>query len=216
MTTPAPHPFANATLFASARSPFARRVRVALLEAGVPFEEKIENVLEPTAELIAVNPLARVPTLRLTTGEVLVESQVILEHLFAGLGDGARRFRPTDLAGRRRSDLFSGLAFGLCEKAVEFFFDQSRPEPQRDPVVVEEVRACADRTMTLLEAALAGREHLVTDAACAADFDVTVALTYHDLRVDRSWKARFPRLAALQQRVEAREAFKKTVPPPPA
>jgi len=32
-------------------------------------------------------------------------------------------------------------------------------------------------------------------------------------RVDREWRARFPRLAALQDRLEARPTFVKTAPP---
>ncbi len=207
------HPLANSTLFVTSRSPFARRVRVVMLEAGIPFTEKLENILEPTDDLIAHNPLARVPTLVTQEGEVLVESGVILQHVWEGLPHGSP-LRPTERGARRRADLFSGLAAGLCDKCIEFYFERMRPAAHQDPTVLQEVRDCAERTLATWERALEGREWLVGDGVTAADFDVTIALSYLDLRVDRAWKARFPRAAALQARVEERESFRRTAPPP--
>lgn len=210
-----PHPLAGSTLFVTARSPFARRVRVVMHELGIPFEEQVENILEPTADLIARNPLARVPTLVTPDGELLVESGVILQHVWDGLPEGSS-LRPTERAARRRADLFSGLAAGLCDKCIEYYFERMRPEPHQDPAVIQEVRDCAARTLQTWERALEGeeREHLVGDGLTHADLDVAIALTYLDLRVDRAWKTRFPGLAGLQERVEARESFRRTAPPP--
>lgn len=209
-----PHPFAGSTLFVSARSPFARRVRIAFLEADLPFEERTENVLEPSPQLIAVNPLARVPALRLPAGEVLVESQLILERFWQGLGAAAARFVPADPTERLRADLFSGLAIGLCEKSVEYYFEVLRPAAQRDQAVVDEVRACAERVMAAAEAALARGPGLLGARDVQADWDLVIALTYYSLRVERDWRRRFPRLAALQDRLEARPSFARTAPPP--
>lgn len=215
MTLATEHPLAGCTLFVSARSPFARRVRVALLETGLPSQERAEDVLAPTDELIAVNPLARVPTLVTTAGEVMVESGLILQHLWEGLGGAASPLRPADAASRRRADLLSGLAVGLNDKSVEHYFERLRPAPHQDPALLQEVRGCVERTLRTFERALDGREHLVGDGLTFADLDVSIALTYLDLRVDRTWKARLPALAALQARAEARESMRRTAPPPP-
>jgi glutathione S-transferase len=210
-STTSPNPLAGSTLFVSARSPFARRVRIAFLEDDLPFTEKVVDVMAPPPELIAKNPLARVPTLVTPQGEVLVESQVILEHL----GDHAAG-RPTERGARRRADLFSALATGLCEKAVEYFFDSQRPAAQRDAALQDEVKQCGERVMVAAEAALGTAEYLIGKSPASCDRDLAIALTYWDLRVGREWKTRFPRIAALQARLEARESFKRTAPPPPA
>ena len=55
--------FQDSVLYISARSPFARRVRLALLENKIRFSEKVFDVFNPLPELITVNPLARVPAL---------------------------------------------------------------------------------------------------------------------------------------------------------
>lgn len=209
-----PHPLAGSTLFITARSPFARRVRVALLEYGIPFVEKVENILEPTAELIARNPLARVPTLVTPEGEIMVESGLILQHVWDGLGEAAAPLRPREAGARRRADWHSGLATGLLDKCIEYYFERMRPEPHQDAAVIQEVRDCAARTLQTWERALEKREWLVGDVVTQTDFDVTIALTYLDLRVDRAWKARFPALVGLQGRVEERESFGRTAPPP--
>lgn len=208
------HPLAGSTLFITARSPFARRVRVALLEYGIPFQEKVENILEPTAELIATNPLARVPALVTPSGEVMIESGLLLQHIWDGLGAAAAPLRPADAAARRRADWFSGLATGILDKCIEYYFEGMRPEAHRDPAVIQEVRDCAERTLATWERALEGRDLLVTDTVTQADLDVVIALTYLDLRVDRTWKARYPRLADLQTRLEGRESMRATFPPP--
>src|SRR5688572_17224298 len=74
--------FRGGELFYSLRSPFARRVRLAFLESGCPFEEKVCDVFKPTAELLAVNPLGRVPVLRLKSGPILIDSTLILQAFY--------------------------------------------------------------------------------------------------------------------------------------
>lgn len=208
------HPLARCTLFVSLRSPYARRVRVAFLELGLPYQEELADVLAPSAALVAVNPLARVPALRTRDGATLVESQLILEQLLAPLGAGAARLRPTGGPARARADLVTGLSLGLCDKAIEWFFEHLRPAPTRDAALLDEIRGIAARTFAALEAQLAGTP--LDQEAPAAAWDLGIALAYWDLRVDRGWRAGHPRLADLAARLDARESFRKTAPPPPA
>ncbi len=79
--------FNKSELFISLRSPFARRVRLALLENQISYKEIVCDVFKPTAELIAVNPLIRVPVLRLHSGDVLIDSNLILQALYETLSD---------------------------------------------------------------------------------------------------------------------------------
>lgn len=78
--------FNDCTLYISARSPFARRVKLALLENKITFEQKILNVFEPQPELTSLNPLSRVPVVKLKDGQVLIDSNLILQEFYLSHG----------------------------------------------------------------------------------------------------------------------------------
>ncbi len=72
-------------LYWSPNSPFARRVVVVTREIEIDHcVELIETSAVPTRPnevLSALNPLTRIPTLQLSTGEVLFDSSLICEYL---------------------------------------------------------------------------------------------------------------------------------------
>ena len=53
-------------------SPFVRRVAIAMRLYGMPFEHRPWSVFGDAEKIAAYNPLMRVPTLVLNTGEALV------------------------------------------------------------------------------------------------------------------------------------------------
>jgi glutathione S-transferase len=77
-------------LYHAKPSPFARRVRVLLRERGLlsRIDEIATAPWDSPAELLAVNPASKVPTLVLDDGITLKESALIATHL-DGLGDAA-------------------------------------------------------------------------------------------------------------------------------
>ena len=92
-------------LFWSSRSPFVRKVMVAAHETGLAPRLRTERVVvganKPNAEVMAVNPLNKIPTLVLDDGTALYDSRVICEY-FDSLHEGAKLFRRTvRRAGRR-------------------------------------------------------------------------------------------------------------------
>lgn len=70
------------TLHGFALSNYYNKVKLALLEKGVPFEEKHVSVREKSEELLAASPLGKIPYLTTPQG-TLAESQVILDYLEA-------------------------------------------------------------------------------------------------------------------------------------
>ena len=70
-------------LFYGAPSPFARIVRVALLETGLDARVHKQEVTlrDPTSALLPHNPVGRVPTLELDEGTILTESLLILSYI---------------------------------------------------------------------------------------------------------------------------------------
>ena len=72
-------------LYYSPRSPFVRKVMIALHETGLTARvEQVRSVtmmLKPNAELMKVNPWNKIPTLIADDGQVLFDSDVIIEYL---------------------------------------------------------------------------------------------------------------------------------------
>jgi glutathione S-transferase len=104
-------------LFLSPRSPFARRVRLALRRLDLSVIEHPLNVLESNPDLEAANPLGLVPALVLPDGRALSDSSAILESLhdlYGGLW-------PEPLTDRIEVRQASTLATGLMQAAVSFF-----------------------------------------------------------------------------------------------
>ncbi len=62
-------------------SPFCRKVRIALGEKGLPIDLKVERVWERNRAFLTLNPSGKVPVLELDDGDVLCESNAIVEFI---------------------------------------------------------------------------------------------------------------------------------------
>lgn len=104
-------------LFCAATSPYARKVRVLIIEKG--HESKVEVVVcapfDRPADLLAHNPLSKVPTLVTDDNQVLFDSPVIAEYL-----DGLAAPRLIPPHGRPRWDALrrQALADGIIDAGV--------------------------------------------------------------------------------------------------
>ena len=63
------------------RSPYTRRVAITLNIYGVPFEQRALSGFDNRAEVRPNNPLGRIPALVLDSGETLIDSNAIIDHL---------------------------------------------------------------------------------------------------------------------------------------
>lgn len=205
--------FHDSMLFVSARSPFARRVRLALLEHGVRFEEKVLDVFKPNPELIALNPLARVPTMRFADGSVLVESEKILETFYRAHPKSP--LLPLDEAERVTAHFWSAMALGLCEKTVEYYMETLRPESARDAELLSEIRDIATRVIERFDSFLSDRETILPGRVTQADLDMGTALAYFSLRYSAQWKSRYTHASDFLHRLDERPSFQATRPPAP-
>jgi glutathione S-transferase len=117
-------------LFASATSPYARKVRIALSELG--FSDRVEIVPTAATEdegFRAVNPLGKVPALALDDGTVLYDSLVILDWLDHAAGGG--RLIPRDPEARNAELRRHALANGMLDAAFSAAMELRRPEEHR-------------------------------------------------------------------------------------
>src|SRR5689334_1749737 len=105
-------------------SPFVRRVAIAMRLYGVTFEHRPWSTFGDGDKLAPFNPLRRVPTLVLDSGEVLIESFVILDHLDELVGP-AKAMIAANGEARRKALKVAALATGLADKAVSMFYERA-------------------------------------------------------------------------------------------
>src|SRR5689334_10368304 len=104
-------------------SPFVRRVAIAMRLYGLTFEHKPWSTFGDAEKIAPYNPLRRVPTLVLDTGEALIESSIILDYLDELVGE-VKAMIPARGAERRRHLRLCALATGLGDKAVSLVYER--------------------------------------------------------------------------------------------
>jgi glutathione S-transferase len=112
-------------------SPFVRRVAIALNLYGFAFEHRPWSTFGEGDKIAPFNPLRRVPTLLLGSGEALIESTAILDHLdeLVGLEKAMIAPRGPD---RRHALKIGALATGLGDKAVSLLYERVlRKDPSK-------------------------------------------------------------------------------------
>lgn len=159
-------------LYTHALSPYSAKVRIALDEKGVAFEEIAlpvgrAGIQSKPKELLAANPRAQVPTL-LDGDLALYDSTVIVEYL-----DEKRpepRLFPTDRADRARARLAEDEGDHLMSGAVAQLINETfrKPDPAtRDTQRIEDAAAQIERAFDRLDRALAGRDWIVGEFGAA-------------------------------------------------
>ena len=112
------------------RSPYTRRVAITLVAYGVAFEQQALSGFGNRAEVQAVNALGRIPALVLDSGEVLVDSAAIIDHLDATYG-GDRALTPAAGAERRAVLKVAALMMGACDKLLRCRSRRRHSRPRR-------------------------------------------------------------------------------------
>ena len=197
-------------LIASITSPFVRKVRVLIREAGKTNEvEELMVATTPFAtdsSVIAANPLGKIPALIRDSGPALYDSRVITRYLDAEWNLG---LYPTD----RRWDVLTleATADAILEAAVAIVYEaRMRPAEFQYPDWVEAQWAKIDRALTAVE------ERWVSNLLAPLDMGqiaMGVALSYVDFRLgDRNWRATRPELAKWHADFAARKSMTDTVP----
>ena len=136
-------------------SPFVRRVGIAMTLYALPFEHRPWSTFGDAEKIGKYNPLIRVPTLVLDNGDVLIESQNILDYLDT-LVPHAQRLMPAEEHARHQAVKVTALATGISDKAVSLFYE-IRMHREVSQVWVDRCRAQIKATIAVLEADRANR-----------------------------------------------------------
>lgn len=196
-------------LYMVGASPYARKVRAVAVALGLADRLKlvIANPHERPAELIAENPLSKVPTLVTDDGEAIPDSLTICEYLTSLVpGQDILPFEPGPA---RRNILHRhNLAHGIMDCAVIRRVESLKaPDPDRI-AWIERQRATIRRVLDWFEAAPELGGPMTLDRLSLA-----VALGFLDFRFpDEGWREGRPRLAAWQMKAEALPALAETKP----
>lgn len=192
-------------------SPFARKVRIALREKGLPHEEIVDNPWNPGAVAPGANPLGKVPALLLDDGRVYYDSKVIVEYLET-LGRPPALL-PADPLARVTHRQIEALADGVCEAIVLVVLERSRARELQSRDWIDRQRRKIDAGLAEADRLLGGEEWFTGHGFGLADVAVACALAYASLRVPEvPWRERHPALDRFSTRLEARPAFAATRP----
>lgn len=196
----------------SPRSPYVRKVMIALHELGLQDRVQIVRTVTggttPHWELMKLNPVGKIPTLELPDGTAIYDSPVILEYLDT-LHDGPKLFPaawPERLVALRRH----ALGQGMLDNALPLLAEGFRPaEKQSEPhkeLWRAKLRAC-------VEALEQEADDLAAGAFTVGHLTIGVALGYLDFRfADLRWREGRPRLAAWHEAFNARPAVQANMP----
>ena len=205
-------------LFLSARSPFARRIRIALLRFSIPFEPVELNVFEPTDEFLNANPLGLVPVLQIQeTNTFMPDSATILEFLHENHGG---QIWPEDLSARQAVRIASTLAEGLMTMTVNLFLEGTRKTP--DQGWTTDFQDALKRTLAVIHEQNLTKFPWINPGVnttfgelTQAGWDLMVALEYLKLRAPASiHDDNYPKLKTYFELHRELPAFRATTPPP--
>lgn len=115
-------PSSSPVLIGQFDSPFVRRVAVTLGLYEVAFDHRNWSVFRDAEKIAAFNPMRRVPTLVLSSGEVLVESAAIVDFLDEQVSED-RALLPRSGPERRRGMRVCAQAFSLADKGVALVYE---------------------------------------------------------------------------------------------
>ncbi len=199
-------------LISATPSPYARKVRIALAEKGLPFELITEVPWDSGTQTPKYNPLEKLPILITEQGEGIYESSYILQWL-------ELKYPEPPLLPRGVDDILLArklevLCDGVCDAVVLTFFERMRKESQSAEWLARQRRKIEGGVRET--ARLVGdRRFAVGDAFTLGDIAVGTALGYLSVRfAEFDWMSIYPKLGAYASRLDQRASFANSVPYP--
>lgn len=194
-------------LYYSPTSPYVRKVMIFAIIRGLDGRiEKIPtNPHESPANLIADNPLSKVPCLVTDDGLSLFGSQLICEYLDS-VGEELPLF-PDHGAARWRALKFQSLGDGILDAAVPCRGEQQKPQEAARDAQIARYKAAISRSLDMLEA---DPPHKHVDIG---SITVACALGYLDFRFAADpWRPKHAKLASWYDAFMQTKGLQETAP----
>ncbi|MFK7160326.1 glutathione S-transferase family protein [Marinospirillum sp. MEB164] len=198
-------------LFLNATSPYARFVRVLGLELGL--EEQIELIwVDPWQNdpaLLAVNPAAKIPTLRCASGQCLSESLLIAQYL-----QQHPQATASAAAGSEQDLAWLGLGQALMDAAFQSVIHKKYHPEAVKSLLDQRRQAALQRLLAELEQQVDQGKLAAsapTSSLSAGQLSLFVGLDYLAFRCpELDWPTQAPQLAAWHQSLAQRTSLSST------
>jgi glutathione S-transferase len=199
-------------LLYSVTSPYARKVRIVAAEKKLELDVVTSDPWVENPELIAANPLMKVPALITDDGWSLFDSRVIVEYL-DGLSP-VHRLIPDNSRQRIAVKRWEALADGLLDAALTARLESMRPDQNESSAKqIARQREKIAASLKEMQRGLETNDFCVGNSFTLADVAVGCALGYLNLRFpDIDWQTQHPALARVAKKLFARASFKTTDP----
>lgn len=194
-------------LYLNATSPYARLVRIVLLEKGLMDAVTLKwcDPWADDAELLKANPAGRIPALVTEEGTTLSESMLIAVYL-----DSASPNPPMLPAASLGNVLhLAGLGQNLMDAAFTTVIARKHYGNEIDNSELGQRRSRAiQRLLNQLNSELGDKQQASINLG---EIAIAVALDYLAFRLPEvNWKEEYPRLQAWHTGVTARDSFQET------
>lgn len=197
-------------LISATPSPYARKVRIALTEKGLPFELLTEVPWDSSTRTPRHNPLEKLPILLLQDGSSVYESSYILQYL--ELKHPQVPLVPKDIDGHLAARKLEVLCDGVCDAVVLSLFEKMRAGGG-SPEWLARQRRKVQGGMAEMARLVGQRPWAVGEAFSLGDIAVGTAAGYVSLRFpELQWRTLHPDLAVYTDRLAQRPSFKASVP----
>lgn len=202
-------------LISATPSPYARKVRIALAEKGVPFELITEVPWDRTTCTPKYNPLEKLPILLLKNGDTVYESRFICEYL--EVMHPKPPLLPDDIQGVLAARRLEVLCDGICDASVLIFFERMRGDEHRSEHWMSRQRRKVDGGLQEVARLIGDSYWAVGDRFSLGDIAAGTVVAFLDVRFPEiPWRSLYPGLAALSDRLETRSSFRESTPVPQA
>ena len=200
-------------IIGSITSPYVRKVRIVLAEKKIEADFVLENVWAAETTIGLTNPLGKIPCLVMDDGSGIFDSRVIVEYVDTLSPVG--KLIPADGRERAAVKTWEAVADGLLDAGILARLEATwRPTEQQSPAWVERQMSKIDAVLKSMSIGLGESTFCYNNQFSLADVAVGCALGYLDFRFPSlDWRAQYPNLDQLHQRLMQRQSFKDTVPP---
>lgn len=198
-------------LISATPSPYARKVRIQLMEKDIPFELVTEVPWNSDTATPQYNPLEKLPVLLLPDGGSVFESRFINEWIEAKHPEPP--LIPEGVDARLAVKRIEVIVDGACDALVLMFWENARDEAHRSEPWYARQQRKVEGALRELSRTLGDASYCHGGRFTQADISVGTLLAYLAVRFpEMPWADRYPNLARLGERLEERPSFAATRP----
>jgi glutathione S-transferase len=189
-------------------SPYVRRVAITMQFLQIPYKHSELSIFQSYEEFRKINPLVKIPTLQFDDGGILVDSNLIIDHL-ESISTGPSLI-PQDPGQQRNALQIIGVALVAMEKTVQLIYEfkQRPPEAQHQPWIDRVQEQLTSACELLEQSASNANPWLMNDSMTQADVTLAVAWRFiQQVFPERVNQSDYPALVRFSTQAELQAEF---------